>query len=406
MRTALTGCRVLELGGYVAAPFGALVLRHLGADVIKVESPTGDPTRVREANFVANNAGKRSLVLDLRNKSARPVWNRLVESSNVIIQNLDDSATGKLAIGYQECRVVNPSIVYCHIKAFGPGPYSNRPATNPIVEALTGIMSITWADGKPARQGASFYDQMAGLFSALSVVVSLTAENQGTVGEYIETDLFETGLFSVAPRLADYAINNELAGEVWGTAPYDTFRTADGHWIFLGVVNDSLWISFCAAMGLTEAGEDPGLATSAQRLARKSDVDQLAAAAIAQLSREEALAILQNAGIPCAPVNNFKDALGNEHVRTPGKLYRASYGGRESLLPSFPVVGATNENEHSAVGVPALGEHSAEILTSLGYEQDDLSALVADGIVCTDKGRAAGTADSVRSEASPRTSDR
>jgi crotonobetainyl-CoA:carnitine CoA-transferase CaiB-like acyl-CoA transferase len=376
----LKGRRVLELGGYVAAPFATMVLCHLGADVIKVESLSGDPTRVRMTNFIANNPGKRSIALDLRNDRSRPVWERLVESADVIIQNLDAAATDRLGIDYARCSAIKPTIIYCHIKAFGKGPYSDRPATNPIVEALTGVMSITWTAGKPARQAAPFYDQMAGLFAALDVAVALTASDGGSGGRYIETDLFETGLFSVAPRLADYAVNGELKGEVWGTAPYDTFQTSDGHWIFLGVVNDALWRSFCAALGLTDQAADPEIATSSQRLARKAYVDHVAGQAILKLSRDEALAKLRAAGIPCAPVNNFGETLQDEHVRSEGKLYKVSYEGVEAFLPAFPVVSSSVPGITRAE-VPSLGEHSAEIIRSLGYQDDELAALLEASVV-------------------------
>jgi crotonobetainyl-CoA:carnitine CoA-transferase CaiB-like acyl-CoA transferase len=376
----LNGRRVLELGGYVAAPFATMILCHLGADVIKVESLSGDPTRVRKANFVANNPGKRSIALNLRDERSRPVWESLVQSADVIIQNLDAAATEKLGIGYTECRAINLSLIYCHIKAFGGGPYSDRPATNPIVEALTGLMSITWADGKPARQAAPFYDQMAGMFAALEVAVALTTRDDDASSGYIETDLFETGLFSVAPRLADYMLNKELQGEIWGTAPYDTFQTSDGQWIFLGVVNDALWRSFCAALSLTEQAADPDIATSAQRLARKAYVDQVAGEAIGRLSRDEALARLRAAGIPCAPVNNFGETLQDEHVRSGGKLYKVSYDGEEALLPAFPVV-SSSVSGIARAEIPSLGEHSAEIIKSLGYGDGDLAALIDAGVV-------------------------
>lgn len=385
MSAPLTGCRVLELGGYVAAPFATLLLCHLGADVIKVESLAGDPTRVRPANFIANNPGKRSIALDLRSHASRPMWDRLVQSADVIVQNLDKSATDRLGIGYSECRAINSSIIYCHIKAFGSGPYSDRPATNPIVEALTGLMSVTWAAGKPSRQAAPFCDQMAGMFAAMSVGMAVAGRGAARIGEYIETDLFETGLFSVAPRLAEYAVSQELQGEVWGTAPYDTFETADGHWIFLGVVNDSLWRSFCAAMGLEDLAADPRVATSGQRLARRAYVDGVASRAIQRLSRDEALEKLRSSGIPCAPVNDFSETLADEHVRSQGKLYAVTYGSQRALLPSFPAA-SDSVTGVARKKVPSLGEHSIEILRSLGYEDDESGAFVEAGTVGVSRG--------------------
>ncbi len=378
--THLEGCRILELGGYVAAPFATLVLGHLGAEVIKVESLAGDPARATVSNFVANNCGKSSIAIDLGNKKSRNVWKRLVESADVIIHNLDQRATRRLGVGYEECRLVNHKIVYCHIRAFGKGPYEEMGATNPIVEALTGLMSITWSDGRPTRQALPFCDQMTGLFAALSVVIALAAPDDRVESKYIEANLFETGLFSVAPRLVDYAINRELQGPAWGTAPYTTFQTRDGYWIFLGVVNDSLWRSFCAAFDLADLGADPSLAHSQQRSARKSYVDRIAGEAIKRLSRVEALSRLRAAGIPSAPVYDFSETLLDEHVRSTGKLYSASFGGLDALLPEYPVV--TDGAAHVAgLHVPLLGENSVDVITDLGFGVSEVSSLKASGVI-------------------------
>jgi crotonobetainyl-CoA:carnitine CoA-transferase CaiB-like acyl-CoA transferase len=377
---SLTGCRVLELGGYIAAPFATLLLANLGADVIKVEPPNGDPSRGRSANFMPNNSGKRSIALDLKDPRSRKIWEDLVRSSDVVVQNMGDEATKSLSVGYEECRSLQPQIVYCHIRGFGAGPYGGRPATNPIVEALTGLMSITFNDGRPARQGSSFYDQMAGLFAALGVVAALSIDDRSTGKGFVELDLFETALYSVAARLTGFSMEGELAGDTWEAAPYGTFKTADGAWIFLGVISDSLWRSFCSAMGLAEFGRDPELASRAKRLARKEFVNDLAQKAIAQVPKDRLLAQLDTAGVPAAPVLNFQEVLADPQVQHPGKLFRSTYKEYQTMLPSFPVIGEVAVNPQSTSS-PGLGEHASEILKSLNYPEGEIATLIDGGVV-------------------------
>jgi crotonobetainyl-CoA:carnitine CoA-transferase CaiB-like acyl-CoA transferase len=374
----LDGYRVLELGGYVAAPFCGLVLAQLGAEVIKVESFSGDPTRVRTANFIANNAGKRSVVIDLKRPEATAAWHPLLSSAHALVHNVDNAAMKRLGITFEECRKVNPTLVYSHIKAFGEGPYSARTATNPIVEALSGLMSITDNGGKPGRQASSFFDQMAGLFAAIGIMVDLLRPAESG---YSEVGLFETGLFSTAPRLADYVVSRELAGEVWGTAPYDTFETLDKKWIFLGVINDTFWRAFCEVMELPDALADTSIATSAQRLARKHYVNSIAAEAISRRSRTELLAMLEGVGVPAAPVYDFADVLQDPQVRAPGKTYSTSFDGHSLLLPTLPLIGSLAPSAPTSASTPELGEDSVDVLESLGLLPEDVGVLISQGVV-------------------------
>src|SRR5579872_2631343 len=316
----------------VAAPFATLILGQLGADVIKVEPPFGDSGRHRKSVFMAMNCGKRSIVLNLKDSRSRPVWEALVASADVVVQNLDPRATASLDVGYEACRSLNPDIVYCHIKAFGPGPYAGRPATNPIVEALVGLMSITFAEGRRTRQGGYFYDQLAGAFAALGVVNALAHDDRRNSEGFVEVDLFETGLFSASDRIAEFFDTGQLAREVWAAVPYDTFQTADQRWIFLGVLNDAFWCAFCDAMHLDAVRDDPRFSTGTGRLALKKEVEHIAASAIGKLTLKEALARLESGGIPCAPVNTFGDVVADPHVTFPGKLDDVSFDGTRAKL--------------------------------------------------------------------------
>jgi crotonobetainyl-CoA:carnitine CoA-transferase CaiB-like acyl-CoA transferase len=380
----ISNVRVVELGGYLAAPFAGFILGRLGADVIKVEPPTGEPGRVFRSTFVCANAGKRAVVLNLKEPQARDLWAALVRSADVIVQNLSDAATADLGIGYEKCRELNRDIVYCDIRAFGAGPYEGRLATNPLIEALTGLMSITWAEGKPTRQASAFFDQMAGLFAALGIVAELNRKGRPESSGYVEIDLFETGLLSVGSRLAHASANEQLGGETWGMAPYDTFATADGKWIFVGVNNDRFWQSFCRVMNLALAAERRDLATARQRALHRAEVNDIAAEAIRALTRAEVFSRLASVDVPCAPVNDFSEVMRDEHVRFAGKLQSVKFDDLDLLVPSIPMTGSIVSGA-AMQDPPNLGQHSQEVFESLGFGRPLLEELDKNGVIIMSK---------------------
>jgi itaconate CoA-transferase len=383
----LTGIRVIELGGYLAAPLTCQILGRLGAEIIKVEPVAGEPARVFNSTFVCANAGKRAMVLDLKHAQSREVWRRLVRSSGVIVQNLSKSAAADLDVEYKSCHAINPDIVYCDIKAFGSGPYEDRQATNPLIEALTGLMSITLSDGRPVRQGAAFFDQLTGALGALGVLNALRIDNRGNEGGYVEVDLFETGLFSIGSRLAHEASDGKLGGQTWGTAPYGTFLTLDDRWIFIGVNNDRFWRAFCQVMDVGPSDRLDELATVRQRADRIDEVNEISGAAIRKIARDEVFERLTRVGVPCAPVNQFHDVMQDPHVLSPGKLEAAQFGDRQVMIPAFPMTGV-GISASSMTKVPGLGEHTEEILRSLGFGSEQIEELERSGVIASaDRGR-------------------
>ncbi len=380
----IAGARVLELGGYLAGPFATLILANLGANVIKVESLRGDEIRhLGPPTGFAVNRGKRSLSLDLKTARGKQLFERLLRSSDVVIQNLTRRATRDLGITYEECRSIEPTIVYCHITAFGPGPRAEAGGTNPLIEALVGTMAASTRDGEtPTRMGASYFDQMAGALAAIGVLTALAKEDNSKASKYVEVGLFETGVFLSAGSIVEQQITGMNPERSIGSSnmAYESLQASDGRWIFCGAVSEALWRKFCQAMDLTEFITNPDFATRKKLEEKAAYVKERIRERCASMPSSEMLTRLRNYGVPCAPVNDYAAVLREEQLSVPGKLVEIHVGSRMLATPGFPITSGLS-NVDLGPEVPALGEHSMEIVQSLGYDTDEVLELVRLGVM-------------------------
>src|SRR5215470_5279448 len=195
----LTGHRVIELGTMLAAPFAAHILSQLGAEVIKVEPPCGDPTRslVRggpSGTFIAYSHGKKSVCIDLSKPEGHAALCKLLASADALVHNLSPKAARKLKLTREDCAAVNPRLIYCHIRGYGAGPQEDDLASNPVAEASTGVMEANRLEGRPSRLGPSYHDQFAGAYAVIGMLASMLQSQQGHGSRHVEVGLYETGL--------------------------------------------------------------------------------------------------------------------------------------------------------------------------------------------------------------------
>lgn len=379
---ALAGLRVLEFSRVLAGPWCGMQLADLGADVIKIEPPGGDDTRgygppFRDgfsAYFSCCNRGKRSITLDLRHPGTRPLLARMLERADVVIQNFRPGAAEALGLGAGDALTINPRLVYCAITGYGStGPGADRPGYDFVVQAESGLMSITGpADGAASKVGVAVADLFAGLDASTAILAALYARERSGRGQAIEISLFDAQLQALANIASSVLFTGEDAvrhGNAHASiVPYQTFATGDGEFA-LACASDGLWQRLCMLLDRAEWIRDTRCASNPARVENRHWLVPALAACFATGTVADWLQRLQAAGIPAAPVNGVRAALESALVHTRG--LRVDDEGIPMLasplrLSGTPVVAPRRP--------PHLGEHSEAICREHGVDAATLRA--------------------------------
>ena len=386
----LAGRRVIELGTMVAAPFAAHILAQLGAEIIKVEPPTGDPTRslVRggpSGTFIAYSHGKKSACMDLSKPEGQAAFQKLLKTADALVHNLSPKAARKLKLTRADCAAINPRLIYCHIRGYGTGPLQEELASNPVAEASTGVMEANRVNGRPSRLGPSYHDQFAGAYAVIGMLASMLQLQEGKEPAPVEIGLYETGLHVASRDLVGVQLKTQLLGKPerephgeFSMPGYGAYQTADERWIYLLMLNDSHWLKFCEAM---EVPSDESLATLRQRKKAREQVEGLVKASIAARSFDQTAACLRAAGVGCTEVVPLERVLDAPQARQPGKLRPVGFRGFEFAVPEFPRLQTDGNDGAPPRPPPDLGEHTAAVLKSAGIEQAEYAALLRAGAV-------------------------
>ena len=383
----LSGRRVIELGTMLAAPFAAHILSQLGAEVVKVEPPSGDPTRslVRggpSGTFIAYSHGKKSLCVDLSKPEGHAAFCKLLKSADALVHNLSPNAARKLKLTRQDCEAVNPRLIYCHIRGYGAGPQEDELASNPVAEASTGVMEANRVNGRPSRLGPSYHDQFAGAYAVIGILASMLQSAGGVETGHVEVGLYETGLHVASRDLVGVQLKTQLLGKPerephgeFSMPGYGAYQTCDERWIYLLMLSDAHWLKFCRAMQLPN---DESLATLRQRKKVREQVEGLVKAAIAAHTFETAVARLKAAGVGFTEVLPLERVLEAPQARHPGKLRHVRFRGLEFEVPEFPRLHAAQDGVPTEPP-PDLGAHTAELLESVGVDRAEYEALLESG---------------------------
>ncbi len=389
----LRGIRVIEFTHLIMGPVAGMILADLGADVIKVEPPGGDTTR-RLDGFTSGffdyfNRNKRSIAMDLKSAEGLAVARRLLEGSDVLIENFAPGVLDRLGLGYAAVATVNPRLVYCTLKGFLDGPYAHRMALDEVVQFMGGLAYMTGPVGQPLRAGTSVVDLTGGVMAVVSILAALRERERTNTGQLLATGLFECVAFLMGQHMAAVAVTGEpmlpMPARQGGWAVYRLFDTQDGERVFVGLTSDRLWVRFCETMGFADLATDPRLATNERRLAARDWLHPMLEARLAAATKHDILACCERAGIPCAPVAKVEDLFDDPHLNATGALYEmAVRGGKTAKLPKLPFRMSAHAVE-TCRPAPRLGEHTVEILEAAGIGTAEIERLSAQRIVERDE---------------------
>jgi crotonobetainyl-CoA:carnitine CoA-transferase CaiB-like acyl-CoA transferase len=399
--------RVLDLSRVLAGPWAAPKLADLGAEVLKVERPgAGDDTRgwgppwmkdgggqdTREsAYFLSVNRNKKSITLDISKPDGQRIARELAARSQVLIENYKVGTLARYGLGYDDLRADHPGLVYCSVTGFGQdGPYAPRPGYDFIFQGMGGLMSITGErDGQPGagpqKVGIAITDVLTGMYASVAILGALNHRERTGEGQYIDCALLDTLVAFNANQIVSYFCSGRIPVR-WGNAhaqvvPYEVFATSDGH-IILAVGNDTQFTSFCRVAGCAELAEEARFRTNSQRIVHRAELIPLLAEIMRTRSKQEWIALLEAANVPCGPINNMKEVFEDPQVRHRRLRVDMPHplGGTAPVVASPMRLSATPvEYRHAP---PLLGQHNDEIYRGLlGKSAAELARLKSDGVV-------------------------
>lgn len=398
----LQGAIVLEVGNYMAGPFCGMQLADLGADVVKVEEPReGDLARRmppmvdgESGQFARLNRGKRSLALDLKAAEGRDLFRRLAGRADVIVENLRPGTMRELGLAPEDLVRDNGRLVYAAISGWGQdGPYADRPALDIIVQAVSGLMSVTGEEGgAPVKVGVSIADLTAALYGTIAILAALRARDRDGRGQLIDVSMFESAVALAVWEAGEHFTTGEVpraAGSAHKlVAPYQAVRAADGHFV-LGATTPRNWAAFCRALGLGDLEHDARFADAASRRRNVRELIPLIEAVTGTRPMAHWLELLREAGVPCGEIQDYAAVFADPHLRARGFFRDLPH----PTLGEVRVPGSPLRLRRTPIrlkrGGPLLGEHSLEVLREAGIAEAEATRLVERGIVGTAAGSGA-----------------
>jgi len=390
MNAPLAGLLVADLTQNVAGPYCTQILGDLGADIVKVERlGRGDDARAwgppfwgqESATFMSVNRNKRSLAVDLKADEGRAVVERLLGRADVFVQSLRAGAAEELGLGYARVAALQPRLVYCSVTAFGTeGPLKDRPGYDPLMQAYGGIMSINGhPDQPPARVPVSVVDMGTGMWAVMGILAALRERDRTGRGALVTTALFDTALAWSVFQMSHYFATGEVPRpQGSGTAmivPYEAFPVVDG-WVMIAAGSDALFVKATAALEVPELARDPRFVDNPRRVEHRVALQEALARVTRPLTAEELLGRLQRAGVPSARVSTMDQVATEPQTEASGMLPTVKH----PRLPDYRAVALPikwdGERPAAARVPPLLGEHSAEVLAELGYDDAGIRGLV------------------------------
>ncbi|MCX7381325.1 MAG: CaiB/BaiF CoA-transferase family protein [Alphaproteobacteria bacterium] len=394
----LKGLRVLDLTRVLAGPTCTQMLGDMGAEVIKIERPgAGDDTRgfappampgtTESAYFVGVNRNKRSVTLDIATPEGQKIIKRLLEDTDILVENFKVGALAKYGLGYEQVHKAFPSIIYCSITGFGQtGPYAPRPGYDALIQAMGGVMSLTGEiEGEPQKVGIPVADVFAGLYGCIGILASLRHRERTGMGQQVDIGMLDTHVAWLANQGMNFLATGEnpprLSNQHPNIVPYQVFPTADGH-IVLSVGNDATFKRFCDAFGISHLLDDPRFATNPARVQNRQLVTETLNETMRTRSTADWVEQLEALSIGCGPINTLKQVFAAPHVVARGMVIEMNHAAGVPVKVIANPVRLSETPADYRVPPPVLGEHTDQILGDLlGMSAREISKLRGKGIV-------------------------
>ena len=388
--------RVLDFTRVLSGPFATMMLGDLGAEVVKIEPPGGDESRSWppilkngvSAYFLALNRNKRSMALNLKEERARDIVLKLAAEVDVVVENFTPGVTAKLGIGYESLKKENPRIIYCSISGFGQdGPYRNKKAYDPIIQGMTGLMSITGErNGPPVKIGIPLTDLMAASNAATAILAAYIHRLETGKGQYIDISLYDGVISWLTIMAMDYFATGKPP-ERWGLdhihrVPARAFLASDGRWVQVAATSEPMYTEFCRLLQLEELIDDPRFATNNARVRHREEIMPILEAQFKKKTSHEWLSLFETAGIPCGPILHMGEVFQSPQVKARDMLFTMPHP-VEELIPQlgFPYK-FSNASPSARLRPPLLGEHAKMILGEhLGMRGEEIEELIRSRVV-------------------------
>jgi formyl-CoA transferase len=389
--SALDGVKVLDLTRVLGGPYSTQILADHGAEVIKIESNLGDEVRGWGPPFVNNmasyfinvNRNKRSVAIDLTKPEGKSIILKLLENSDVLIENFKTGTMEKWGLGYKEIlKNKFPKLIHCRISGFGEkGPLGGAPGYDAIVQAMTGMMSVNGhEDGGNVRVGIPMVDMGTGLYATIGILMALQERNKSGLGQFIDMSLYDSALALMHPHTGNYFLSGK-PGKATGNAhpnisPYDKFKTATNE-IFMGIGNDAGFARLCRALGLEELIADERFISNGDRVKNRVELTKYLEDALSEVDGAHFSEKLLSAGIPAGPVRNIEEALNHpQTLERKMTITKDDYKGVSS-----PIKFSRSKSVEVKHKPPKIGQHSREVLIEAGYSQEDIEKMFVEKIV-------------------------
>ncbi|MEY2993985.1 MAG: hypothetical protein RL357_920, partial [Pseudomonadota bacterium] len=391
----LKGIKVIELGQLIAGPFAAKTLADFGAEVIKIESPgAGDPLRrwrLMKGDtsiwWQVQSRNKQSVALDLRQPAGQDIVRKLVADADVLIENFRPGAMEGWGLGPDDLHAINPQLVMLRISGYGQtGPYRDKPGFGVVAEAMSGLRHLTAEPGRvPVRVGVSIGDTLASLHGVIGILMALIERQRSGQGQVIDVALYEAVfncMESLLPEYSAFGAVREAAGSALpGIAPTNAYRCADGQYALVAGNGDSIFKRLMTVIGRADLANDPDLADNAGRVKRVAELDAAIGEWTAQRSVDEVMAALDSASVPGGKIYNVADIANDPHYQARGMIQRITMDDGDQVdVPGIVPKLSRTPGSHRR-NAPQLGQDTLEVMQRIGLSDEQIQALLEQGVI-------------------------